>query len=120
MTHRKHPSRTLTALLVLALVLAPAAEAKKKKKPKEGDSAISGTVVLAAWATFALFQSLDQREPQRAVARTISTSCSASATGRSRASAAALASVRAGKDSNTATVHEKTAAATTRSRGSMR
>jgi hypothetical protein len=33
--------------------------------------AISGTIVLAAWATFALFQSLDQREPQRAVARTM-------------------------------------------------
>ena len=33
--------------------------------------AISGVVVLSAWATFALFQSLDQREPQRAIARTM-------------------------------------------------
>lgn len=33
--------------------------------------AVSGTVVLSAWATFALFQSLDQREPQRAIARTM-------------------------------------------------
>ncbi len=33
--------------------------------------AVSGTIVLAAWATFALFQSLDQRDPQRAVARTM-------------------------------------------------
>ena len=33
--------------------------------------AISGVIVLVAWATFALYQSLDQREPQRAVARTM-------------------------------------------------
>ncbi len=35
---------TLTSFLVLALLFAPALEAKKKKKPKEGESAVAGTV----------------------------------------------------------------------------
>lgn len=32
---------------------------------------VTGTVSLSAWAVFALYQSLDQRSPQRAVARTM-------------------------------------------------
>lgn len=37
-------ARTVSSVLLLALLLVPAAEGKKKKAPKEGESAVAGTV----------------------------------------------------------------------------